>query len=96
MHSLEELTFAEGVHWSAQGMYALFLSATEMYICRDDMTSWITRCALHSVLAASYQLAEASSRTLAGKGQDCLLCLLIVSTPVGTSVKRLEGSEKLL
>ena len=38
-----------------QGMYALFVSADEMYLCIDSYSSWITRsviqCGAHSLLA---------------------------------------------
>jgi hypothetical protein len=29
----------------AQGMYALFVTSREMYLCRDDYTSWLSRSA---------------------------------------------------
>ena len=26
-----------------QGMYALFVTSKEMYLCKDDYTSWLSR-----------------------------------------------------
>ena len=45
-HEQKDLT-ADAVPF--QGMYALFASPTDMYICRDDMSAWISRCGLRTL-----------------------------------------------
>lgn len=47
-----------------QGMYALFASPTDVYICRDDMSAWISRCGLRT----SSSVTHASESLWGGLG----------------------------
>ena len=60
-----------------QGMYALFVSADEMYLCIDSYSSWITRSATqhgaHAILLDSAMLsmyAGSASLSLAKHSQQ--------------------------
>lgn len=37
------LVYPPSVSYAVQGMYALFVSSEEMYLCIDSYSSWITR-----------------------------------------------------
>lgn len=44
-----------------QGVYALFASEFEIYLCRDDAYSWFSRCALRPIPHVSHAPCAALS-----------------------------------
>lgn len=41
---LQNLMWRNVLFLELQGSYALFVSATEFYLCKDDTMSWLSRC----------------------------------------------------
>ena len=59
-----------------QGMYALFVTSREMYLCRDDYSSWLSRSVPCSCPLKMTRLPAASLSCLqvpcAGCGVSCM------------------------